>query len=289
MPFGQLSDRGMAVVRRAAELARRSGGVNAAHLLAAVLEVSAPLGEMAAVAHAPASKKARPDDEPAPETVVPYDRMARQAIDSAAAWATRRGTRAGPEDLLIVLVDQHSPAVVAALARMGPDSDRLRKAALRILDLPDEYGPVALEPLPPAASTDRPPLGIEDLPADVWAALQERQARLPVHRVRRGTDWAAVVINEQRAVRRMAALRNSSPDETHALHHHHLRAVERRGAEAVPGIAVEPRSRSGAGGRGEHLAGPRPPRPVPEGWGAWIANRRLALKVAWFRWTAQRY
>ncbi|HET6963948.1 MAG TPA: hypothetical protein VFH58_04190 [Acidimicrobiales bacterium] len=269
MPFGQLSDRGLAVVRRAAELARRSGGVNPAHLLAAVLEVSGPLGEMAAVAHAPVPRKARSDDEPAPESLVHYDRLSRQAIESAGAWALRRGTKAGPEDLFIALVDQHSPPVVAALARMGHESERLRPAALRMLGLPDHYGPVPLEPLQAAGISERSLLEIEDLPADVWADLEARQARLPVRRVRRRSDWAAVVINEQRAVRKVAARRNATDHECNALIHHHLRAVERRGAEAVPGVVREPEPQSGEVGR--------------------IANRRMALKVAWFRWTAQRY
>lgn len=288
MPFRQLSDRGMAAVRRAGELARRSGGVNPAHLLAAVLEVSGPLGEMAGVAHAPAPAKARRGEEPAPEAVVHYDRLARQAIASAGAWAGRRGTKAGPEDLLIVLVDQHSPSVVAALARMGPESDRLRQAALRILGLPAEYGPVALEPVPAGATGDSSVLDIEELPAEVWAALQDRQARLPVHRVRRRTDWAAVVINEQRAVTKMAHRHNLSHDETYALHHHHDRAVQRRGEEAVPGVVVAPPAGPG-GGRVDHIARRRPSGLVPEGWVVWVHNRRVGLKTAWFRWTAQRY
>jgi hypothetical protein len=289
VPFGQLSDRGLAVVRRAAELGRRSGGVNPAHLLAAVLEVSGPLGEMAAVAHAPAPRKSRSDDEPAPETVAHYDTLARQAIDSAVAWAVRRGARAGPEDLFIVLVDQHSPAVVAALARMGPESERLRLAALRMLGLPDHYGPVPLEPLQAAGTSERSLLEIEELPADLWADLVARQARLPVHRVRRRSDWAAVVINEQRAVRKVASRRNATDHESHALLHHHLRAVQRRGAEAVPGLVPQTPSPLRDGSGADPLVGPRSSGFLPAGWVAWIANRRMALKVAWFRWTAQRY
>ena len=289
MPFRQLSDRGMAVVERAGELARRSGGVNPAHLLAAVLEISGPLGEMAAVAHAPAPPKRHASDDSSPEAVVHFDRLARQAIASASAWAVRRGAQAGPEDLLIVLVDQHSPSVVAALARMGPESERLRKAALRMLGLPDEYGPVALEPVPPAGTSESSILGIEDLPPEVWAAMQQRQARLPVHRVRRGTDWAAVLINEQRAVTRMAERHNLSHDEAYALRHHHDRAVHRRGTEAVPGIVTGRPPRPEGGHRAEPLVGTRPARLVPEGWRIWVDNRRIGMKVAWFRWTAQRY
>lgn len=261
MPLRQFSDSGLAVLRRAGELARRSGAVNPAHLLAAVLEMSGPLGEMAAVAHAPQAPKAHPYDRTA---AAHYDRLAHQAIASAAAWAGHRGTRAGPEDLLIVLVDQHSPSVVAALARMGPDSDRLRQAALRMLGLPVEYGPVAIEPLPPTGTSDALYLDIEELPADVWAALEGRQGRLPLHRVRRPSDWVAVTINEQRAVLKMGASGSLSDHETHSLLHHHLRAVQRRGTEAVPSAAVDP-----------------PPPPGGRG--------RMALKVAWFRWTAQRY
>jgi hypothetical protein len=258
MPYQQFSERGVAAIGRAGELAR-SGAVGPAHLLAAVLEVSGPLGEMAAVAHAPGAPKGRGRAGPAPERVIHFDSMSRQAVSSAGAWAAKRGTRAGPEDLLVVLVDQHSPSVVAALARMGPDSDRLRQAALRLLGLPDEYGTVALDPLQAAGSADRSALGIEDLPGDAWAALQDRQRRLPVHRVRRGSDWAAVVINEQRAVLKLSARQGLSPDETHSLLHHHRRAVEDVGTEVLPDIA-------------------RAPAPSP---------RRL--KVAWLRWTAQRY
>ena len=264
MPFEQFSERGLATLRRAGELARRSGAVNPAHLLAAVLEVSGPLGEMAGVAPTASTQKADGGGGPAPEALAHYDTMARQAIGSAGAWAGRRGTRAGPEDLLVVLVDQHSPSVVAALARMGPDAPRLRPAALRLLGLPGGYGPVALEPLPPAGTTDRLPLGIEDLPPEAWAALEARQGRLPLTRVRRRSDWAAVVINEQRAVVKMAGRQRLSDDVTSSLLHHHLQAVGRLGADAAPDVVLDPPGSPGGG-------------------------PRLVLKVAWFRWTAQRY
>jgi hypothetical protein len=283
-----MSDRGMEAVRRAGDLARRSGAVNPSHLLAAVLEVSGPLGEMAGVAHAPAPARRSPDDRPAAGGVVHYDRLAHQAIASAGAWAARRGLKAGPEELLIVLVDQHSPSAVAALARMGPDSDRLRQAALRMLGLPDEYGPVALEPLPPAGRDHESLLEIEELPPDIWATLEARQARLPIRRVRHRMDWAAVVVNEQRAALKLARRNNLSHDQTSALLHHHDRAVHRRGAEAVPGI-VEPKSRSRSDVRAEPLLSRPSTRLVPEGWMVWLNNRRLGLKVAWFRWTGQRY
>ena len=289
MPFPDFSDQGAAAIRRAGELAR-SGGVNPAHLLAAVLEVSGPLGEMAAVVHAPPGPKARQHDPAATEAVVHFDTLARQAISSAGAWARRRGTRAGPEDLLVLLVDQHSPPVVAALARMGPDSERLRPAALRMLGLPGQYGPVQLEPVPPAGMMDdRSLLDISDLPADVWAVLPARQGRLPLHRVRRRSDWAAVVINEQRAVLKMAARRNLADDERHAFLHHHRRAVQRRGTEVVPHVALEPAPAAGAGPLSVHRSDRHRMRLVPPGWVVWFGNRRTGLKVAWFRWTAQRY
>lgn len=289
MVVEQFSEQGATAVRRAGELARRSGAVSPAHLLAAVLEVSGPLGEVAAVPHAEPSPKPRHGSQPPSAEVVHYDTLARQALGSAATWAARRGARAGPEDLLVVLVDQHSPAVVAALARMGPEADRLRQAALRMLGLPDAYGPVALEPLPPAGSVDRDALGIEDLPEEVWAAMEDRQRRLPLHRVRRRSDWSAVVINEHRAAAKVADRQRLTLDEKHALVHHHGEAVMRRGAAAAPSLVVERSQPSASSGPIEQPSHRRPGRLIPPGWVVWFGNRRMGLKVAWFRWTAQRY
>lgn len=285
MPFGQFSEGGGSALRRAADLAHRSGAVTPAHLLAAVLEVSGPLREVATWAHAPllqpAGKGQSHDEVP-----VHYDMLAHQAIDSAAAWAARRGAKATPEDLLIVLMDQHSPSVVAALARMGPESERLRRAALLTLGLPEGYGPVTLEPLKPMAAHDRPPLGLDELPAGVWAEAEQRHGRLPLRRIRRLSDWQAVAINEQRAALKIAAGMSLSPDETYSLLHHHMRAVERLAARAAPSIVTRSAETTGKGDG--HGSGHRPGI-IPVSRAAWTADRRLALKVAWFRWTSQRY
>lgn len=284
MPFRQFSERGRAAVERAAELARRSGAVTPAHLLAAVLEVPGPVSEVAALAHAPAPHHG---EEPT-ESVVHYDALARQAIESAGAWAERRRVKAGPEDLLLVLLEQHSPSVVASLDRARLDSARLRRVALGVLGLPSDYGGVTLEPVPTSGMPDESILEIGDLPPEAWEELATRQARLPLRRVRRPWDWAAVTINEQRAVHKMASGRRLSNLETASFLHHHLRAVQRLGADAAPNVVPPPRRTAPGGGTGRPLvAGDA--SAGPGAWSAWLHNRRVGMKVVWFRWTAQRY
>lgn len=269
-------------------MARRSGAVTPAHLLTAVLEVSDHLREVAAWAHAPGHHRADPDSE-SHSAVVHYDMLARQAIASAGAWASRRGARAGPEDLLIVLVDQHSPSVVGALARMGPDADRLRMAALDALGLPHAYGAVALEPLQAAGESDRAGPDLQELPEDVRAELERRRARLPLGRIRRRSDWTAVELNEQRAARRLAARRNLREDQTHLVLHHHGREVERLAAAASPDIVGGMRELARERVHGGHRTASRHWQLVPRGWVVWLGNRRVGLKAFWFRWTVQRY
>ncbi|HET6794214.1 MAG TPA: hypothetical protein VFH45_07225 [Acidimicrobiales bacterium] len=284
MPSGGFDEEGATVLRRASALARHSGVVTPAHLLAAVLEVSGPLGAVAAWAHGSPAPKADVDETVAPGAT--YDTLARQAIASAVAWAARRGTKAGAADLLVVLVDQESPPVANALARLGAEAHRLRPTALNALGLPADYGPVGLEPLP-QATADRAALALSELPAEAWAELQERQERLPLHVIRHPSDWAAVSINERRAALRMAARRRLPDDAAYSLLHHHERAVRRLAAGAAPDLFREPEGeRRAPGGR---VTGRRRRALIPEGWIVWFGNRRIGVKVIWFRWTVQRY
>lgn len=284
MPFRQFSERGAAALERAAELARRSGAVTPAHLLAAVLEIPGPVAEVADLTHAPAGHHG----EDAAGSVVHYNALARQAIESTAAWAARRRVKAGPEDLLIILLEQHSPSVVASLERARLDSARMRRVALGALGLPGDYGAVTLEPVPTSGMADGGILEIGELPAEAWEELELRQGRLPLRRVRRPWDWSAVTINEQRAVRKMASRRRLAELEIRSILHHHLRAVQRLGAEGAPDIvpaAARPAGGTGPGGAVTVENG----RHQPSGWSVWLGNRRIGLKVMWFRWTAQRY
>ncbi|HEV2369035.1 MAG TPA: hypothetical protein VGR90_04125 [Acidimicrobiales bacterium] len=287
--FEQYSGSGHTTLRRAGHLARRSGAVTPAHLLAAALEVSDSLGHVAALDHAAAVTKADKEEGHDDTDPVHYDMLARQAIATAASWARRRGARAGPEDLVVVLLDQHSPAVVSSLARAGLDPELLHRAAFEALGLPVGYGTVPLEPLPPAGAVDQDTLAIEDLPVDAWSELEGRQERLPLRRIRRRSDWSAVAINEQRAVLKMAGRLTLKSDETHSLLHHHLRAVHRLAAEAAPDIVPPPAPPSRRELRVEHLTASRRRRLIPRGWAVWFDNRRVGLKAAWFRRTGQRY
>ncbi len=216
-----------------------------------------------------------------------------QAEASARAWANQRGEGAGPEHLLVVLLDQGDASVRAALTRAGADADELRQVALRALGAPPGLAPVPLIPPPhwPAGTGSNPPLPLSELPAEAWAALRARQDRLPLSHLHRTSDWYAIMSNESRAARRLAGRLGLDEDRTYSLLYHHDDAMTRRAHEVAPRIVGVPRDaaeppRVDAG----FIAGPVPwhfRHPLWAGWGCWFGNRRVDARAAWLRLTVQ--
>ncbi len=122
-----------------------------------------------------------------------------QAQGGAERLARVRRQPVGPAHLLIALIDQASAEVLQALRLAGTGPARARLAALGAIGAPLDLPPVELPALVPAGTMDRPPLPLASLDQRAWAALCWRQARLPIARVRRRSDWWSLSHLEHRA------------------------------------------------------------------------------------------
>ena len=291
-------DRLVAVMAAAFRLAQCSGRLTTADLLLAAVRADGPvrglgLGERLGGRVPPSTAGFATAGDGGPENgqrvhVGPY---ARQAIGSARAWAASRGERASPEHLVVVLIDQASPGVVALLAEVGASGATLRRAALSGIGARPDHATVALLPLAPSGTMDRPPLAVDALPQGAWQLLRRRQERLPLRHLRRRRDWSAMSLNEQRAAMAVADRLGLDDHQRYSLLHHHLVAVRAKAAAAAPRLVGAP-SPPGQMSRAVGLYvrhGDRPPRRlVRHGWACWVGNRRVALRARWLRLTSQR-
>lgn len=214
-----------------------------------------------------------------------------QAQGAARDFATSRGEPVSVEHLLVALCDQADPTPVEAMRRADVDAGRARSAALAAIGAPVDQPRIALPPLTPAGTLDRPPLPLSELPTEARAVLQARQDRLPLSRLHRTSDWFAIMSNESRAVARLAKRFKMDDDRACSLQRHHDDAVTRRAHEVAPGMVDLPRD-PGEPSRphADFVVGPRPWRsrhPVLGGWGCWFGNRRIDLHAAWLRLTVQ--
>jgi hypothetical protein len=90
----------------------------------------------------------------------------------------------------------------------------------------------------PAGTGDRPALPPNELPADLVAALEDRQRRLPFSRVHKKWQWYGLSHNESRAARRIVDARGLSDDVRYSLLHYHWDAVNRLAADAIPELSA---------------------------------------------------
>ena len=97
-----------------------------------------------------------------------------QAQGAARLFAASLGQRVGTEHLLIALLDQGTTEVQQALAHAGADPAAVRRAALTAVGAPDGQPPLALPPLTPAGTMDRPPLPVDHLDGRAWSVLRWR-------------------------------------------------------------------------------------------------------------------
>lgn len=199
-----------------------------------------------------------------------------QAQEAATSLAASRGQPAGPEHLLIALLDQGTPEVADLLSRAGLDPAAVRRASLAAIGAPADLPPIPLSALTPAGTMDRPPLAVADLDSRAWAVLRWRQDHLPLGRLRRARDLQALTHLERAAACRLADRLGLGDDQCSSLVWRHDDQVGRLAARARPDLV---RSIAAPGRL------PRHPRflNVTVGWAAWFANRRVALRDRWFR------
>jgi hypothetical protein len=217
-----------------------------------------------------------------------------QTCGAARAFAVQRGETPGPEHLLVAMVDQADPEAMGVLNESGIEIGRLRDQAVRVLGERGDLTSIALPPLIPAGTMDRPPLPVEDLNPPAWAVLEWRQQHLPLDRVKRESDWNALSHLEFGAAWGVCNRLAVDDDQRYSLITHHQDRVKAN-ALAARGDVVVTRQQL----RDRHPHGPAPilitnplrsgrrwHRFLPAfmvGWPTWFGNRRVRLRDKRFR------
>lgn len=150
-----------------------------------------------------------------------------QTQTAAAGFAASRGEPLGAPHLLVALLEG-DPETQRTLTGAGMDTRKLRRSALHVLGAPTDLAPIAMPPLTPAGTVDRPPLDVEDLDPHAWRGLSWRQNHLPLDHVRRACDAAALAALEQQATWRIADHAGVDDDQRYSPLSHHRRAVDQR-------------------------------------------------------------
>ena len=212
-----------------------------------------------------------------------------QTQQAARQLASQRGETATPEHLFLAVLDQADPEAVALLSHAGLDLSIIRTTALDILGAPSDLPPIAMPPLAPAGTMDRPPLSVDELDPAAWVALCWRQDHLPLRRLQRRSHYEALQHLESRACWRTTSKLGLDDDQRYSLSRHHLDRVEQLAAQARPDL-VELRSSRPQGPVAMSVATRRRPRlrwPLrmnfTVGWGTWFSNRQVGLRDRWFR------
>ncbi|MGD0703918.1 MAG: Clp protease N-terminal domain-containing protein [Trebonia sp.] len=198
-----------------------------------------------------------------------------QAQEAARSLARQLGQPLDPGHLLTALLDQGTPDVLRALALAGLDRAAVRRAALTAVGAPADLPAAGMPPLAPAGSMDRPALPVAELDKRAWGALRWRQDHLPLGKLRRHRDWAALGNLERAAARRIADDLGLDDDQRCSLLSHHDTEVARRAGAARPDLAPRPRRHPAR--RHRWLSG------LPAGWAAWLGNRWVSVRDRWFR------
>jgi hypothetical protein len=204
-----------------------------------------------------------------------------QAQEAAQGLAGRLNQRPAPAHLLVALIDQDDPEVVAVLEASGRDPRAVRAHAAAAMGVEGNLPAVRMPSMAPAGTLDRPPLPPQALDARALAAVRRRAEHLPVHMVRGARDRAALAELEAGEVLRIVGRLGLDDDQAYTLLALHRAEVDQRTGATRP---KGPRSR------------PRRPRPglgraarLTVGWGVWLGNRRAGLHRRWFRLRAARY
>lgn len=227
----------------------------------------------------------------------------------AARWlAQSLGQQVACEHLLIALLDQGTPEVLETLSQAGLHAAAVRQAALSAIGAPADHPPIGMPAPAPAGTMDRSPLPESDLDPRAWSVLRWRQDHLPLHRLRRRADRAALARLESAAAWRIAQRLRLGDDQRYSLIHHHDHAV-RQAINGEPGATTPPPppgattpppppgqaglpGTPGAHARRIALLHRRLRRyglpgmallNLVVGWGPWMQNRRNGLHDRWVR------
>jgi ClpA/ClpB-like protein len=266
-------------IRRAFDVARQSGsGCRPAHFLVGIAETDGPAG----------AALAPPDGRSLRAAVArggdgaPAAYLHMQAQAGARSLAAALGQQVAAGHLLVALLDQGTPEVLAALGRAGLDPGVVRRAALTALGAAEDRPAIVFAPLTAAGTLDRPPLPVGDLDPRAWAVLRWRQDHLPVGRLRRRSDTEALVHLERAAVGRLADQLGLDDDQRFSLVRQHERQVDERVALARPGLA-RPGGRPARRPVSALGRGPGRYLRFTVGWRAWVSNRQTGWRDRWFR------
>lgn len=209
-----------------------------------------------------------------------------QAQQAAISFAASIGQPPDTPHLLVALLDQGTPDVLRALSMAGLGRETVRAAVLTAIGVPADLAPIPLPPLVPAGTMDRPALPVPELDERAWRVLRWRQDHLPLHKVGRRSDCAALEHLEQHAAWRLSTRLSLDDDQRYSLYRRHLDEVRRRVLAVNPAVAAAP---------------PPPPQAARRavkrlmwrgrfhgylaflgGWRIWFGNRRVAARDWWF-------
>lgn len=167
---------------------------------------------------------------------------------------------------------------------VGIDAAAVRCSALAELGAPPDLPVLAMPPLTPVGTLDRPPLDLEELDPRAWRVLTWRQQHLPLSRVRSAAHLATLTSWEERVAGRVADKASVDDDQRYSLVVHHRRAVEGCLGRVLARVDHPNPTCAAKAGWSPY----RRPHMVPTfmlGWPTWFANRRVGMRDRWFRLT----
>lgn len=235
-----------------------------------------------------------------------------QTQGAAVGFASSRTEPLDAPHLLVALLDQPDPEVGDALTVAAIDVPALRRTALGLLGAPTDLPAIAMPPLTPAGTMDRPALDVAQLDPRAWRVLTWRRDHLPLDRIRRSAHAYALRHVEQDEASRIADRAGVDDDQRYSLLVQHLHEVDQRLAQRHPDWQRALASSEEPVDSGFHAAGDAgiARRPwsgrVPlgsrrhrrlrfavgwlgftVGWGTWFRNRQVGMRDRWFRFSTR--
>lgn len=266
------------------------------HFLVGIAEGVGPAAQVLTTAHGPALRTVVTADLGTLGRGALY--LNGQAQAAALLFADTVGVPVTAEHLLVAVLDQGTPEVLAALQRVGIDPDSVRRTVLAGIGLADDLPLIAMPATTAAGTLDRPPLPVSELDSRALAMLRWRQDHLPLHRVRSRSTWQAMWSLEHSAAWRLGLKLGLDDDQRYSLLSYHADQVEQLMAKARPDLAPPPRPTHTGGptlsygfatARAWHSRRVRRWLRFTVGWGTWFGNRRVGMRDRWFRLTTLRY